>query len=188
MRIYCQCRCFFFERLTLRVRAAYSHRNLHEYPLTPSARAWMIVIGGHGTSYIFTIPRGERKSRGNEPMRMQKAHSLCTKLEHGPLSASLTNRSNSSSREHSERRRLCDRRTSTCRLGAIDPSRSFGVAQRSGSLDGRPSDLRLCEWRLISKACRGPIGKLALFNRFIAAGIVSKINLTRSRDFLLRVQ
>src|ERR1700741_677770 len=77
MRIYCQCRCFFFERLTLRVRAAYSHRNLHQYPLAPSARAWMTLIGSHGTSngtsYIFNIPRGDGKSRGNEPMRMQKS-------------------------------------------------------------------------------------------------------------------
>lgn len=148
----------------------------------------MTVIGSHGTSYIFNIPRGDGKSRGNEPMRMQKSTlsmhqigappSICLAYQWLKLIISMAFRAPQVVR--STQLKL------SVRLGLS--AEIFEVA-RAMRLSGRlASDLRLCVLRLISKACRGPIGKLALFNRFIAARIVPKINLTRSRDFLLRVQ
>src|SRR5215469_7133912 len=52
-----QRRCVFFELTALRIRAAYAHRKLHEYPLTPPAWTWIRVRirrCGHGTSFSVT--------------------------------------------------------------------------------------------------------------------------------------
>src|ERR1700741_4306929 len=87
----------------------------------------------------FSIYRAVTESReATNQCVCKKAHCLCTKLEHRPLSASLTNGSSSSFRWHSERRRLCDRRTSNCRLGSVCPPRSSRLLERCGCLGGSP--------------------------------------------------